>query len=180
MLPISGSLWKAADKKGKTRMNAIVAVDKKWAIGKNGGLLVQIPADQRFFRSHTVHKVVIMGRKTLESLPGGVPFIDRTCIVLTRKPDYRVNGATVVHSVEEALEAIKEYSTEDVYIMGGEQIYRAFLPYCDIAYVTKIDYTYEADTYFPNLDEMSEWNLTEVSEEQTYYDLVYEFCKYEK
>ena len=161
-------------------MNAIVAVDKKWAIGKGNQLLVQIPADQRFFRAKTINQVVIMGRKTLESLPAGLPLVNRTNIILTKKPDYRVNGAIVVHSVEEALEAVKGYPTESVYVMGGEQIYRQFLPYCEVAYVTKIDYTYEADRYFPNLEQMPEWKLTEVSEEQTYYDLVYEFCRYER
>lgn len=161
-------------------MNLIVAVDKNWAIGYNNKLLVQIPADQRFFRNETLHKAVIMGRKTLESLPGGMPLKDRLNVVITSNPDYKVNGAVVVDSIEKALEAVKEYKSEDVYVIGGESIYRQMLPFCDLAHVTKIDYAYKADTYFPNLDEMEEWVITGESDEQTYHDIVYTFYRYEK
>ncbi len=161
-------------------MNLIVAVDKNWAIGHKNDLLVSIPADKKFFRFETMYKAIIMGRKTLESFPGGQPLKDRTNIVITRKQDYKCNGVTVVHSIEEALEAAKGFKTEDVYVIGGGEIYEQMLPYCDVAHVTKIDYAYEADTYFPNLDEHPDWELTGVSEEQTYYDLIYEFCKYER
>lgn len=89
-----------------------------------------------------------------------------------------VNGAEVVYSIDEALEAIKKFNTDDVYVIGGASIYKQMLPYCDTAYITKIDFGYEADTYFPNLDELDEWRVEEVSEEQTYYDLEYVFCKY--
>ena len=161
-------------------MNLIVAVDKNWAIGNKNDLLVRIPADQRFFRQETTGKVIIMGRKTLESFPQCTPLPNRTNIVITRKADYKVDGATVVGSIEEALELVKEYKTEDVFVIGGDSIYHQMLPYCDVAHITKIDYAYEADTYFPNLDEMPEWKITEQSEEQTYYDLEYWFIKYEK
>jgi dihydrofolate reductase len=86
----------------------------------------------------------------------------------------------VVHSVEEALETLEAYSDDSIYIIGGEQIYKAFLPYCDFIYVTKIDYTYEADTFFPNLDQDPEWEMTQISEEQTYYNLEYYFTIYER
>ena len=86
----------------------------------------------------------------------------------------------MVHSLEELLEELKQYPSEDVYVVGGDSIYRQLLPYCDVAHVTKIDYAYEADTYFPNLDEMKEWQITASSEEQTYFDLEYTFLKYEK
>ena len=161
-------------------MNLIVAVDKNWAIGNKNDLLVRIPADQRFFRQETTGKVIIMGRKTLESFPQSKPLPNRTNIVISRKPDYKVDGATVVASIEEALELVKEYKTEDVFVIGGDSIYHQMLPYCDVAHITKIDYAYEADTYFPNLDEIPEWKITEQSEEQTYYDLEYWFIKYEK
>ena len=78
------------------------------------------------------------------------------------------------------MDAVKEFKTEDIYVIGGGEIYAQMLPYCDLAHVTKIDYAYQADTYFPNLDEHPEWELTGVSDEQTYYDLVYEFCRYER
>lgn len=161
-------------------MNLIVAVDKNWGIGYQNDLLVSIPADKKFFRTETTNKVVIMGRKTLESLPNGLPLKDRTNIVITKKQDYKCNGAIVVHSIDEALQAVKDVAPEDVYVIGGGMIYEQLLPYCDLAHVTKIDYAYDADTYFPNLDLSAEWEMTGVSEEQTYYDLVYEFRRYER
>ena len=161
-------------------MNLIVAVDKNWAIGNKNDLLVKIPADQRFFREETTGKVIIMGRKTLESFPQKKPLPNRMNIVISRKADYKVDGATVVGSIEETLELVKDYKSEDVFVIGGDSIYHQMLPYCDVAHITKINYAYEADTYFPNLDEMPEWKITEQSEEQTYYDLEYWFIKYEK
>ena len=161
-------------------MNLIVAVDKNWAIGKENKLLVSIPQDMKFFRETTMGKVVVMGRKTLESFPGGQPLKKRTNIVITRDKNYSVKDAIVVHSVEEALEEIKNYNSEDVYVIGGDSIYRQLLPYCDIAHVTKINHAYEADTYFPNLDEKEDWLVTGVSDEQTYFDLEYEFVRYER
>lgn len=161
-------------------MNLIVAVDKNWAIGYQNKLLVSIPADMRFFRDETTGKVVIMGRNTLESFPGGQPLKNRTNIVITQKKDYKVNNAIVVNSVEEALKEVSKYRSDDIYVIGGESIYRQMLPYCKIAHVTKIDYAYQADTYFPNLDEMEDWILAEETEEHTYYDLAYTFCRYER
>lgn len=161
-------------------MNLIVAVDKNWAIGKENKLLVSIPQDMKFFRETTMGKVVVMGRKTLESFPGGQPLKKRTNIVITRDKNYSVKDAIVVHSIEEALEELKNYNSEDVYVIGGDSIYRQMLPYCDVAHVTKIDHAYEADTYFPNLDEKEEWLVTGVSDEQTYFNLEYEFVRYER
>ena len=161
-------------------MNLIVAVDKNWAIGKDNKLLVSIPQDMKFFRETTMGKVVVMGRKTLESFPGGQPLKKRTNIVLTRDKNYKVKDAIVVHGVEELLEELKNYDEKEIYVIGGESIYRALLPYCKVAHVTKIDHAYEADTYFPNLDEMEDWKVTGVSEEQTYFDLEYESVRYEK
>lgn len=159
-------------------MNIIVAVDKNWGIGKDGRLLVTIPEDQRLFREETLKKTVIMGRRTLEGLPGGKPLYGRTTIVLSRNPEYRVKGARCVFSVEEALEAVREYRSEDVFVAGGEEIYRAFLPYCDVAHVTFIDYGYEADTYFPNLDRDPKWILDAETEEATCFDICYTFRRY--
>lgn len=161
-------------------MNLIVAVDKNWAIGNQNKLLVSIPADMKFFRETTMNKVVVMGRKTLESFPNGLPLKRRTNIVITRDKNYQVKDAIVVHSVEEALKELEKYNEEDIYVIGGESIYRQMLPYCKVAHVTKIDHAYEADTYFPNLDEKEEWLVTGVSDEQTYFDLEYEFVRYEK
>jgi len=159
-------------------MNLIVAVDKNWAIGLKNKLLVSIPEDMKFFRTETTGKVVVMGRKTLESFPNGMPLKNRTNIVLTGNKNYDAKGSLVFHTVEEVLEELKKYPTEDVYIIGGESIYRQFLPYCSVAHVTKINYAYEADAYFPNLDEMGEWEITGASGEKTYYNLEFEFLKY--
>jgi dihydrofolate reductase len=161
-------------------MNLIVAVDDNWAIGHNGRLLVSIPEDMQLFRKETTGKVVVMGRKTLESFPSGQPLKNRVNIVITRDEAYSVKGATVCHSVEEAVDAVRAYPPEDVYCIGGESIYRQMLSYCDVAHVTRIHYAYEADTYFPNLDEDGEWEVTERSDERTYFDLEYEFMKYER
>lgn len=161
-------------------MNIIVAVDSNWAIGCQNKLLAKIPADQRFFRQETINKAVIMGRKTLESFPGGKPLKDRLNVVITSNSGYKIDGAVVVGSISEALEAVKDYKTEDVYVIGGESIYRQMLSLCNTAYITKIDYMYQADTYFPNLDEREDWVITEKSDEQIYCDLVYTFIKYEK
>lgn len=161
-------------------MNLIVAVDKNWAIGYKGDLLVKIPADMRFFRDETINKAIIMGRRTLESFPGGQPLPQRLNVVLTNDPNFKVKDAVVVHSIQEALQAVEGYASEDVYVIGGATIYNQFLSYCDVAHVTKIDYGYEADTFFPNIDQMEDWELTGESEEQTYHDLIYTFNKYER
>ena len=161
-------------------MNLIAAVDKNWAIGNKNQLLVKIPAAQKFFRETTTGKVVVMGRKTLDSFPNGLPLKNRTNIVLTRDMSYRIKDAIVLHSLEELREELKNYPSEDIYVIGGETIYRQLLDDCDVAHITKIEYAYDADAYFPNLDEMPEWKITADSEEQTYFDLEYFFYKYER
>ena len=161
-------------------MNLIAAVDKNWAIGCKNKLLVSIPADMKFFRETTTGKVVVMGRKTLESFPNGIPLKKRTNIVLTHDKTYKVPDAILVHSMEELHEELKKYPSEDIYVIGGETIYKQLLEECDVAHITKIDYEFEADAYFPNLDELPDWKITQDSEEQTYFDLEYYFYKYEK
>ena len=116
-------------------MNMIVAVDNNWAIGNHNELLVSIPADMKFFRQETDGKVVVMGRKTLESFPNGMPLVNRVNIVLTENPDYQVKGAKIVHSLAELQEELKQYRSEDVYVIGGEQIYRQMLPYLSLIHI---------------------------------------------
>ncbi|MDE5909508.1 MAG: dihydrofolate reductase [Lachnospiraceae bacterium] len=161
-------------------MNLIAAVDENWAIGNNGDLLIRIPADHKNFRQETTGKVVVLGRKTLETFPQGLPLKNRTNIILSANPEYKVKDAKVVHSLEELLTELEKYDTEDIYIVGGESIYRQLLPYCDVAHITKIDHAYDADAFFPNLDEMPKWRITADSDEQTYFDITYHFLKYEK
>lgn len=161
-------------------MNMIVAVDENWAIGNKGELLVRIPNDQKMFRMETTGKVVVLGRKTMDTFPQKRPLPNRTNIILTKNPQYEVKDAIVVHSIEELLEELTNYPDEDIYIIGGDSIYQQMLPYCDVAHVTWIEHAYEADSYFPNLDADPEWVMTEESDELTYFDIAYYFRKYER
>ena len=161
-------------------MNIIAAVDRNWAIGNKNKLLIQIPADMKMFRHETTGNVVVMGRKTLESFPNQSPLPSRTNIVLTRRTDYQVEGATVVHSVEELLEELKKYESDRIYIIGGETVYKQMLPYVDTCLITKVDREYEADAHFPNLDEDKNFELTAESDEQVYFDTTYTFTRYQR
>ena len=106
-------------------MNLIVAADENWAIGNKNELLVRIPADQKFFRETTMGKVVVMGRKTLETFPNGLPLMGRTNIVLTHDKKFRVPGTLIVHDMEELHEELEKYNSEDIYVIGGESVYRS-------------------------------------------------------
>lgn len=161
-------------------MNLIAAVDKNWAIGLHGKLLVRIPVDMKSFREMTTGKVIVMGRKTLETFPNGLPLKNRVNIVLTKNSDYKIKDAVIVHDMNQLHEELKNYPSEDIFVVGGESVYRQLLDECDTAHITKIDYAYEADAYFPNLDENPEWVLAADSEEQTYFDLEFQFLKYKK
>lgn len=167
-------------------MKLIVAVDKNWAIGKNGDLLVNIPEDMKFFRNTTMGHVIVMGRKTLESFPGKKPLPKRTNIVLTRDSEYETD-AIVVESKEKLMEILNSHSRtddlniDDVFIIGGGSVYKSFLDDCDTAYVTYIDEAHDgADTFFPNLDTNPDWILFEESEMKEYEGTKYCFRKYVK
>ncbi len=161
-------------------MNLIAAVDKNWGIGYRGRLLVKIPLDQQWFQNTTKGRIIVAGRKTLETFPNGMPLPARKNIILTENENFQIKGAQITHSVQETMELLNNYKSEDIYIVGGESIYKQFLPYCNVAYITRIDYVYEADAYFPNLEAMPEWRLTADSEEQTYFNLEYTFQKFER
>lgn len=161
-------------------MKAILSADRNWGIGYQNRLLVTIPSDMRFFRETTMGKVIVMGRKTLESFPNGLPLKQRINVVLTHDRSYQVKGAVIVHSEKELMKELEKYPPEDVYVVGGGSVYELLLPYCDTAYVTKIDMEYQADTFFPDLDRDSGWELTEESEEQTCFDIEYRFTVYKR
>lgn len=161
-------------------MKLIAAVDKNWAIGYKNQLLVSIPSDMKQFRQKTTGHIVVMGRKTLESFPGGLPLKNRRNIVLTSNRNYQVKDAVIVHSEEELKEELKKYDTDEIFVIGGESIYRMLEPLCDEAFITKIDHSYQADAHFPNLDADSSWVLKEESEENTCFDLEYVFTRYER
>lgn len=160
-------------------MNLIAAVDNNWAIGYKDSLLVRIPADQKFFRETTMGKVVVLGRKTLAGFPNGLPLKGRTNIVMSRDKNLKIKDAIVVHSKDELFQELKKYDSEDVFVIGGSSVYEMLLPYCKTAHITKIDYSYQADSYFPNLDKMENWRITADSEEQTYFSIEFAFFKYE-
>lgn len=161
-------------------MNLIAAVDRNWGIGNAGRLFVQIPADQKYFREQTKGKVIVFGRKTLATFPNGIPLAQRENIILSNDRSFSVRGAIVVHSIEETLEKLQQYTDEEIFIVGGASIYQQFLPYCKMAYITKIDYCYQVDCYMPNLDKEPEWQVIASSEEQTYFDLEYYFYQYKR
>lgn len=162
-------------------MKIIVCVDANWGIGYKNELLVRIPSDQKFFRETTTGKVVVMGRKTLESFPGGKPLKNRVNIVLSSSDKTsKVEDEIYVKTIDDCLEILKQYNEDDIYIIGGASIYKQFLPYCDTAYVTKVDREFSADTYFPNLDKDDEWEIVSESDEQTYFDNTFAFLTYKR
>lgn len=161
-------------------MKLIVAVDKEWNIGNKGDLLFRLPLDMKFFRTQTTDKVVVMGRKTLESFPNGKPLKNRVNIVLSRDKSYCVEGATVVGDVDELKETLKNYDTDNVYVIGGEAIYRLLLPLCDTAVITHVDeVAREADKKFPALSE-KEWKLNRVFDEAEDNGYRVKWCEYKR
>ena len=161
-------------------MNIIASADQNWAIGKDNQLLVRIPDDMKRFRQMTTGNVVVMGRKTLESFPNQAPLKDRVNIVMTRNMDYQPKGVVIVHSVEELEKELEKYDTNDVFVIGGDSIYKQLLDMCDTAHITKIDYAYAADSYLPNLQEREDWQMVEESEEQTDFDVIYTYQTYKR
>ena len=155
-------------------MNLIVAVDQNWAIGKGGDQLVYISEDLKRFKALTLGHPVILGRKTLATFPGGRPLKGRRNLILSATPGYQVEGAEVFPDLDSLLAA----APEDAFVIGGESVYRALLPYCDTAYVTKIDASYPADRYFPNLDEDPAWSVSETSEVMEQDGLQFQYVTY--
>lgn len=159
-------------------MKLIVAVDREWNIGNKGDLLFRLPLDMKFFRTQTSGKIVVMGRKTLESFPNSKPLKNRVNIVLSRDKNYSVEGAVVVADTDELKDVLKQYDTDDVYVIGGEAIYRLLLPLCDTALITHVDAVAgEADKKFPKLSE-DEWLLNKVIDETVDNGYNVRWCEY--
>lgn len=139
-------------------MNFIVAADEKWNIGLRGNLLTYVPEDLINFRLSTTGGVVVMGRKTLESFPGGKPLKNRTNVVLTRDKDYKPVGDVIIcHSIDELMERLKNFDEDKVWLIGGGQLYNKLIPYCNKGYITILKGEYEADTTMLNMDEEPDW-----------------------
>lgn len=144
---------------------SILNCDNKWGIGKRNGLLFSLPLDMKFFRETTKGHVVAMGENTLLSFPGSKPLKNRTHIVLSADPTHNYEGVINVHTFEEFLKTINDYSLkEDVYIIGGASIYNQTLPYVDYVYLTKVNADGGAEVFFTNLDELDNFEIVKSSD----------------
>lgn len=160
-------------------MKAIVAVDSNWGIGYRGNLLQRIPDDMKFFKHMTLGKVIIMGRETFESLPGKEPLTDRINIVLSKNLHFENEKITICRSLEELFKELDKYNLDNVFVIGGESVYNQLLPYCEEAYVTRIENKYDADKYCINLDKDKRWKLVSSSNVESFNNIRYSFWKYE-
>ncbi len=163
-------------------MKMIVAVDEKFGIGIDGGLLTDLPEDMKFFKDKTMNSVVILGRKTLLSFPGGKPLKNRVNIIITRDKSFKAEGCIIVHSVEEAAELAKrDYAHKEIFVIGGGSVYRQMLKYCSTAYITKIYKTFEeADTFIDNLDKLPQWVVEYESDLKEHNDIKFKFVTYKR
>ena len=157
-------------------MNAIVAVDQNWAIGKNGDQLVYLKEDLKRFRTLTSGHTVILGRKTLATFPGGKPLKNRENLILSRNPDFQPQGCQVFRDIPALLNA----APSDSFVIGGGSVYQALLDACDTVYVTRIDAAFRADTWFPNLDDHPDWEIAETSQPLEQDGLVYRYVTYRR
>ena len=160
---------------------AIVAVDNNWGIGFNGSLLEPIPADLKRFKKLTENKIVIMGRKTWDSLPKK-PLPDRLNIVISREPKAVITESVIRMGLDEIKTRLSTATdNENWFIIGGGEIYKELLPFCDTLYITKIYKEHKnVDTYFPNIDNLTNWNLFEESEINTHKDFHYQYLVYKR
>ena len=159
-------------------MKLIVAVDEKWGIGKNGDLLLSIPDDMKFFREKTKRAVLVMGYNTLLSFPNSKPLPNRMNLVLADIEGIKAPGTVICGSMEQLFGIIKDMNSDDIFIIGGGYTYRQFLPYCDTAYITKMQFSGDADTFIPNLDESGNWQVVEESEMMEHEGVKYSFVTY--
>lgn len=140
-------------------MNAIAAVSLDWGIGKDNDLLFHIGEDMKRFRALTTGGTVIMGRKTLDSMPGGKPLPRRRNIVLTRQEDFAREGVEAAYSPEEVLRLTAGEDPEKVWVIGGGEIYRQLLPYCRLCWLTRVYARPESAVFFPDLDVLPQWQV---------------------
>lgn len=161
-------------------MKTIVNVDNNWGIGIGDSLLNHIPADMKFFKEKTTGNVVVMGKTTFLTFPGQKALPNRVNIVLTTDPDWSAENVIVCHSIEELFAQLERYDSNTVYVIGGSKVYDELLPYCDTAFVTKVDSSKTADKFFPNLDEKPEWEIVFEGEELEHKDLKFKFTTYQK
>lgn len=159
-------------------MNLIVAVDQNWGIGKLNGLLFSIPEDMKFFRSTTLNKVVCMGYNTLLSFPESKPLKNRVNVVLAPEGVER-DDCIVVHDLKSLFDKLSAYDSNDVFVIGGGMFYKTMLPYCKNAYVTEVYANGDATVFFENLDKLSNWEKSYLSEVKKSGDLSFRFTLYQ-
>lgn len=159
-------------------MILIASADENWGIGYKGSLLVRISNDMKNFRRLTTGNAIVLGRKTLETFPNGLPLANRTNIILTHNKDFKAKDAIIVHDMKELFKEISYFKKDEVFVVGGESVYKLLAPYCDKAIITKIDYKYQADAHIPDLDALPDWELVEESEEETCFDIIYTYKTY--
>lgn len=157
-------------------MNAIVAVDQNWAIGKGGDQLCYLSADLKRFKELTLGHSVILGRKTLATFPGGRPLKGRRNLILSRDPSFTAEGAEVYHNVGSLLSQARS----DSFVIGGESVYRALLDHCDTVYVTKIAHSFPADVWFPDLDKDPAWQVVHEEAPLEEKGLAFRYVTYER
>lgn len=155
-------------------MKLIAAADSRYGIGKNGTLLFSLKRDMKFFRETTTDHVVVMGRKTLDSFPNGKPLKNRINIVLTRDDNFSRDGVTVCLTVKDVFDAIDASGREDVFVIGGAQIYKLFLPYCSEALITEVDADGGADVFLNDFRSDNGWTLVKKSKPMVENGI--EFC----
>lgn len=157
-------------------MKLIAAADEAWGIGCGNRLQVRIPADLKRFKALTTGHPVLLGRKTLETFPGGRPLPGRRNLILSSNPDYRAEGAEVYHSMQEVLAA----APEDTFVIGGESVYRLMLPHCDTAYITRLGASLPADSWLPDLDADPDWIISGAEPPQEHEGLAYRYVTYQR
>ena len=161
-------------------MNAIAAVSLDWGIGRGDRLLFHIREDMRRFRAMTSGGTVIMGRKTLDTMPGGKPLPNRRNIVLTRRPDFAREGVETARSVEEVLALVAGEDPETVWSIGGGEVYAALLPHCRRCCLTRVYQRVDCDVYFPDLDRLPQWRLFRSGPILREGELDYQFVDYQQ
>lgn len=161
-------------------MNLIVACDKNYGIGKDGKLLCSLPSELKYFKEKTTGKVVVMGRSTLDSLPGGKALPNRTNIVITRRSDFNKENVKVVHDMDELLLELNNYPTNDIFVIGGASVYNELMDLCDTLYITKIDKTFEADCFIKNVDKLENFKLYRETETMKENGIEFKFTEYKR
>ena len=161
-------------------MNIIVTIDNNFGISYKGRPFATIPAERKSKMQEIAGKVVVYDLKSMEDLPGQQPVVGATNLIFTDGYETKVRNAETFTTIEALREALKKYNTDDIYIISGEKLFKEFLPDTNVIHATKIDYEYQADAYFENLDKNEDFYIAADSDEQYCFDIVYSFLQFER